>query len=179
MRIVNRPLAFVVAVALLVGGVLTVVEVIGYAITSKHVLINWTTWQQWAERTQWNRAVVKTWSIILIAVGLLLLILELKRPKVTRLTLNTEHAATDAAISRKGLADTLRSAATDVDGVGEASVSVTRTKATVTATGAAHDASGADSLTEPLTQAVQSRLDGLNLAKPPRLRVTTQSSGRS
>ena len=38
MRIVNRPLAFVVAIALLAAGVLMVVEVIGYAINSTHVV---------------------------------------------------------------------------------------------------------------------------------------------
>jgi Family of unknown function (DUF6286) len=176
MRMVNRPLAFVLAVALVVGGILLVVEVIGYAISSKYVLINWPAWYRWSEQTTWNRAVVKTWSIILIAVGLLLLILELKRPKVTRLALNSDDAATDAAITRKGLAGTLRAAATDVDGVSKASVTVTRSKATVNATGAAHDPRGANSVTEPLTDAVQQRLDGLNLAKPPRLRVTTRSS---
>ena len=179
MRIVNRPLAFVVAVALLAAGVLMVVEVIGYAINSTHVFVNWPTWYRWAERTHWNRAVIKTWSIILIAVGLLLLIVELKRPKVRRLALQSDDEATDAAITRKGLAGTLRAAASDVDGVSNATVTVTRSKARVSATAAAHDPAGADSVTEPLSQAVQQRLDGLNLAKPPRLRVTTRASGGS
>jgi hypothetical protein len=44
MRIVNRPVAFLVAVAILAAGVLLVVEVIGYAINSQHVLINWMAW---------------------------------------------------------------------------------------------------------------------------------------
>ena len=59
---------------------------------------------------------IKTWSIILIAVGLLLLIVELKRPKVRRLALQSDDEATDAAITRKGLTGTLRAAASDVDG---------------------------------------------------------------
>jgi Family of unknown function (DUF6286) len=176
MRIVNRPVAFLVAVAMLAAGVLLIVEVVGYAINSRHVLIDWMAWQRWAERTQWNQAVIKTWSIILIAVGLLLLIIELKPPKATRIPLQSDHAATDAAISRKGLARALEAAATDVDGVRTASITISRSKATVAATSVAHTSSGADTVTKPLTRAVRDRLDGLKLAMPPRLRVTSRSS---
>jgi hypothetical protein len=177
MRIVNRPVAFLVAVAILAAGVLLVVEVIGYAINSQHVLINWMAWQRWAERTQWNQAVIKTWSIILIAVGLLLLIVELKPPKVKRIPLQSEDTATDVAITRKGLARALEAAAADVDGVRTTSVTITRRRANVAATSVAHDSSGGDVVTKPLTQAVRERLDGLKLATPRRLRVRTRTSG--
>ena len=51
MRLINRPLAFLLAAFLLVASVLLVVEVIGYAITAKPVLVHWTTWYRWAGRT--------------------------------------------------------------------------------------------------------------------------------
>jgi Family of unknown function (DUF6286) len=178
MRILNRPLAFLLAVFLLAAGVLLVIEVIGYAINSRHVFINWMAWQRWADRTHWNRAVIKTWSIVLIVVGGLLLAAELKRPKVQRLALHSAEDATDAAITRKGVAGTLRAAATDVDGVSNAAVTLARGKARVSVTTAVHDSESADTLRQPVAQAVQDRLDGLNLSKPPQLavRVTPRRS---
>ena len=46
MRIVNRLLAFIVAVALLGVSVIVIVEVIGYAINGESVLVPWMTWEQ-------------------------------------------------------------------------------------------------------------------------------------
>jgi len=178
MRILNRPLAFLLAVFLLAAGILLVIEVIGYAVNSTHVVINWMTWQRWADRTHWNRAVIKTWSIVLIVLGGLLLAAELKRPKVRRLPLQSDDDATDAAITRKGLAGTLRAAATDVDGASNAAVTIARGKARVSVTSAVTNGERADALRQPVTSAVQDRLDGLKLSRPPRLavRVSPRSS---
>ncbi len=41
MRIINRPLAFLLAVVLAVAGVILVVEVIALAVNSKPVLVHW------------------------------------------------------------------------------------------------------------------------------------------
>lgn len=177
MRVINRPLAFLLAVALLAAGVVVIVEVIGYALNGEPVLVQWTTWHRWADHTQWNRAVIKVWSIVLIAAGLLLLFIELKPRRVSRLELHSDHEATDAGLTRKGLGDALKAAARDVEGVSSASASVGARAARVTAASGAHDSAGADALTEPVAEAVRGRLEALGLKDPPRLtvHVTTRS----
>ena len=74
-------------------------------------------------------------------VDALILALELKPRRVTRLPLRSAHDATDAAVTRGGLAGTLRAAATGVDGISSAAVTVRRRRARVTATSAARSRS--------------------------------------
>jgi hypothetical protein len=71
----------------------------------------------------------------------------------------------------------LRAATTGVDGISGAAVKVRRRRARVTAVSAARGRPAADALKEPVTQALHSRLDGLDLRDPPRLtvRVTARS----
>ena len=78
MRLINRPLAFLLAAFLLVASVLLIVEVIGYAITAKPVLVHWTTWYSWAGKTEWKAGVIRFWAVVLIIIGLVLLYLELR-----------------------------------------------------------------------------------------------------
>src|ERR1700722_16270078 len=117
MRVVNRPLAFILAAALGVAAVIVIIEVIAAASHHNPVVVPWTTWYRWANRTRWDQLVIQIWSAIIIAVGVVLLALELKRPRVTRLSLRSQHDATDAAMTRRGLAKTLRAAATGIDGI--------------------------------------------------------------
>ena len=178
MRVVNRPLAFVLAAALGVAAVFVIIEVIAVAGHHGPALVPWTTWYRWANRTRWNQLVVQIWCGILIAIGLVLLALELKPPRVTRLSLRSQHDATDAAMTRRGLAKALRAAATGVDGISAAAVTVRPRRARVIATAAARGRTAAEALREPVTQALQERLDDMGLRHPPRLtvHVNTRSS---
>jgi Family of unknown function (DUF6286) len=107
-----------------------------------------------------------------------ILVLELKPARVTRLSLRSRHDATSAAVTRRGLANTLRSAATRIDGVSAAAVTVGRRRARVTATTAARGDTAAEALRQPVTQTVQERLDAMGLRHPPILsvRVNARSS---
>jgi Ni/Fe-hydrogenase subunit HybB-like protein len=179
MRVVNRPLAFILAAALAVAAVLVIVEVIGVAVNhGGPLVVPWTTWYRWASRTRWNQLVIQFWSAILIAIGVVVLALELKPPRVTRMSLRSRHDATHAAVTRRGLANTLRSAATGIDGVSAAAVTVGRRRARVTATAAARGRTAAEALRQPVTQALQGRLDAMGLRHPPSLTVcvNTRSS---
>ena len=142
------------------------------------MLLHWTTWYRWAHRTRWNQLVVQVWSAILIVIGVAILALELKPRRVTRLPLHSGHDATDAGVTRRGLAGTLRAAATGVDGVSAAAVSVRRRRARVTATAAARGRPATEALRQPVTQALQDQLDGLDLRHPPRLQVRVYSRSR-
>ena len=178
MRLVNRPLAFILAAALLAGCVVVIAEVIGFAVHRSPLLVHWTTWYHWAGRTPWNALVVRVWSAILIVVGALILALELKPRRVIRLPLRPGHDATDPAVTRRGLSGMLRTAAAGVDGVSSATVKVRRRRARVIATSAAKGRAAAGDRIEPVTQAARARLDQLGLRYPPRLKVDVLPKGR-
>lgn len=178
MRLVNRPLALILAAALLAASVVIIAEVIGFATHHSPLLVHWTTWYHWARKTRWDAFVVRVWSAILLAVGALILILELKPRRVTRLPLRSGDDATDAAVTRRGLAGILRAGATGIDGISSATVKVRRRRANVTAAAAARGRPAATALTEPVTQALRSQLAGLDLRHPPRLKVHVVPRGR-
>jgi hypothetical protein len=177
MRLLNRPLAFILAAALAVAGIIVLIEVIAFHIKNGPLLLHWTTWYHWAGKTHWDQLVVQVWSAILIVVGALILALELKPRRITRLPLRPGDGVTDAAVTRSGLAGTLRAAATGVDGISSAAVRVRRRRARVIAVSAARGRPAADALKDPVTQALRGLLDGLDLRHPPRLtvRVITRS----
>jgi uncharacterized protein DUF6286 len=178
MRLLNRPLAFILAVALAVASVIVIIEVIAFAVHASPVVVHWPTWYHWANTTRWDATVVRGWAIVLIVAGVLILALELKPRRVTRLRLRSSDQATDAALTRSGLAGTLRAAATSIDGVTSAAVTVRRRRARVTAQTAARGRAAATALKPPLTQALRSRLDDLDLYRAPRLKVRLTTRNR-
>ena len=171
MRLLNRPLAFILAVALAAASIILIIEVIAFATHASPALVPWPAWYHWAEATRWDRLVVRVWSAILIAIGVLLLALELKPRRITRLSLHSGYDATDAALTRSGLAGTLRGAAISIDGITSAAVTVRRRRAWVSAKSAARGRAAAGALKDPVTQAARTRLEDLNLDRPPRLKV--------
>ena len=171
MRVLNRPFAFILAVALIAACVIIIAEVIGFAVHHSPLLVHWTTWYHWARRTRWDAEVVRVWSAVLIVIGALILAVELKPPRAARLPLRSGDDATDVAVTRRGVARMLRSAATGVEGISSAAVRVRRRRARITAISAARGRAAATALTEPVTQAARSRLDSLDMRKPPRLTV--------
>ncbi len=176
MRLLNRPLAFLLAAALTVAAIVVIIEVIAFHTKGGPLVVHWTTWYRWASKTHWNQLVVQVWAAILMVIGLLILAIELKPRRVTRLPLHTDDKATDAAVTRGGLAGTLRAAAANVDGISRAAVIVRRRRARVTATAAAKGRPATDALRPPVDAALRGRLDELNLRHPPRLRVRVVSS---
>ncbi len=178
MRVINRPLAFLLAAALLVAGVILIVEVIALAVHAKPVFVSWPVWHRWAERTAWKAGVVRFWSIVLIVVGMLLLVVELKPRRDNRLRIASDSDATDAAITRRGLSTALRGAATGIDGVSDARVAASRRRVSVSARAAAQDSAAVKALEEPIRAAVQQRLDALQMHTPPRVSVQVTAGSR-
>jgi hypothetical protein len=178
MRLLNRPLAFILAAALAVASIIVIIEVVAFHLNASPLVLHWTTWNHWARKTHWDALVVEVWSAILIVIGALILTLQLKPRRVTRLSLRSSHDATDAAVTRGGLAGTLRAAATGVDGISSAAVIVRRRRARVIATSAARGRPAAEALRLPVTQALSDRLDKLDLRHPPRLKVRVNSRSR-
>lgn len=171
MRVANRPLAFILAAALLACCVVLIAEVIGFAVHHSPLLVHWTTWDHWARSTSWDAFVVRVWATVLMVIGLVLVVLEVKPRRASRLPLEAAGQATDTTVTRRGLARMLRAEATGVDGITGATVRVRRRRARVTAASGARGQAAASALTEPVTQALAARLDGLDMRHAPRLTV--------
>jgi hypothetical protein len=178
MRLLNRPLALILAVALAGASVILIIEVITFAAHASQLVVPWHTWYHWAGTTRWNAVVIRVWSAILIAIGVTLLVVELKPRRVTRLPLRSDDDSTQSALTHRGLARTLRAAATGIDGITSAAVTVRRRRARVIATAAARGRAAAAPLQEPVSQALHSRLDDLDLDRPPRLKVRVRPRSR-
>ena len=176
MRLLNRLLAALLSLALIVLGVLVVVEVVAQRLGRDPVMVEWPRLYDWARRTPWQQGSVRVACILLAIAGLLLLAAELKRSRPSRLAARSE--ATDAAYTRRGVADALRSAVRDVDGINSATVSVGRRRVKVAATAAGLQPFTAESLREPATAAAQQRLDALELQSPPALSVEVSTRSR-
>ena len=176
MRLVNRLLAALLSLALIVAGVLVVVEVVAQRLGRNPAVVDWPHLYDWARRTPWQQGSVRVACILLAVAGLLLLAAELKRSKPDRLAVRSE--TTDAAYTRRGVAATVRSAVSDVDGINSASVSVSRRKVKVEATTAGLQPFTAETLQEPATTAARQRLDTLELQDPPALSVHVSTRSR-
>lgn len=178
MRIINRPLGFLLAVALLAASVIVIIEVIAVATHSSYAVIDWHVWYRWAGRTHWKKGVIRVWAVVLIVAGLALLALQLKPRRTPRLQIATDDEATDAAITRRGLRDAVRSAASGIDGVSTAKVAVSRRKIAVIGTAAARDRAAADKFSEPVREAIEAKLEPLRLRRPPTVSVRMTPRGK-
>jgi hypothetical protein len=176
MRLVNRLLAALLSLALIVAGVLVVVEVVAQRLGRDPVAVDWPRLYDWVRRTPWQQGSVRVACILLALAGLLLLAAELKRSRPSRLPARSD--ITDAAYTRRGVAGTIRSAVSDIDGISSAKVAVSRRKVKVAATTAGLQPFTAESLREPATAAAQQRLDALELQSPPALSVEVSTRSR-
>ncbi|MFI7545827.1 DUF6286 domain-containing protein [Actinoplanes sp. NPDC049599] len=176
MRVLNRLLVLLLAVGVVFAATVGVIEVIAQRTQHRPVLLDWPGVHHWAARTSWGAAPVVLLSVGLVGAGLLLLIAQLKPRRPARLPIAAAGTDTDAAITRGGLAHSLRRAVTGIDGVSEVQVTVRRHRARVRATTRAAGAAGLGALRTTLTETARRQLDALHLSHPPTLsvRVTTR-----
>ena len=178
MRHVNRVLAALLSVALIAAGALLIIEVIAQRLGSAPALIAWPDVYAWGSRTTWDETVIRVSCIAMSVVGAVLLVLELKRPRVRRLTVAGEPEGVDIAYTRSGVARAVQGAAAGVDGIRNASVRVARRSVRLTALSASTETSAAKSLMEPVSRAAQQQIDDLRLDPPPRLAVSMRATQR-
>src|SRR5581483_1537045 len=181
MRHANRVLAALLSLALIVAGLLLIIEVIADRVASRPAVVNWHPAYDWAKRTSWNAGSLRVTCVVLILLGLVLLIAELKPARVARLAADPAQAGAagiDTAYTRRGLAAAVRSAVTGVDGVRGASVRVKRRKIKVAATAAARGKAAARNLRDPISAAARQRLTALKLHRAPTVSVRVTSRSR-
>jgi Family of unknown function (DUF6286) len=168
--VINSLLALIVALFLVAVAIVVIIEVIANLVGSDWVLVDWPAAYAWAQRTLWSDTVVKTIGLLLVVAGLALVVGELWPSRIRRLPVDSPEPATDAAITRRGLAQDVTTAVNEVDGVTPARVRVGRRRITVQAA-ASKAAEDSVAVRDAVTTSVQGRLDRLRLRRRPRLAV--------
>ena len=118
MRVVNRILAAVVALALAVGGALLAVEVVTALLDHEPLVV--TSWPEWHERldtARWESDDTRWVAAALLAAGLLLLAFQLARRRLAVLPVAGGANGVEAEVSRSSLESSLTRAVKGVDGV--------------------------------------------------------------
>ena len=181
MRVLERFLSLLLALALVAGSVVLVLEVVWALSGRAPLLVPWGDAYDTGTRTAWESPDARLLSSALLAVGVVLLAVALKPRRVPRLAMQAATPAVDAGITRRSLRTHLLHAATRVDGISGATAKVGRRKVSVRATSRLGSAQTAQALTSDLETALRRRLDELQLARTPtlRARVAPRTSRRS
>jgi hypothetical protein len=165
---VTRVVCALLALALFLGALLAVVEIVAVALDRAPVLVPHPEWTSWLRAHSWDDAIVKTVLGGLAVLGLLLLVLAFRRGKPASLALRSRTDGVDVMASRRSVEKALAAAAARTPGVTGASASVNRRTARVDARTVARSEIG---LREEVETAVRGRLDSLGLERPMRTRV--------
>ena len=169
MRVVNRVVAAVLALALLVGGVLVALEIVVAAFGRDPWVLPHDRWYRGLLDHSWDDDASRWVFIGLLVAGLALLALQVARRRPGTLPLSAGGAPAD--LGRRSLERSLVRAATSVDGVSRAKVRVSPDRADVTAT---TNRRQADEVKPRLAEAVERRVRALGLAREPQVKVQVE-----
>lgn len=166
----NRVAALLLGLFFLVLGLLVPAEIVHSAVLARsgELLLPWQAITRWLTGHDWSTSPVRTLSIGVGVLGLLLLFAQLKRRRPGLLTLTTADEHLTSGTTRRSVARALAARAEDVDGISSAGVQLGRRQATVHATTGQRDPGD---LQQQVTDQVTGWLDGLGLVSPPRVRV--------
>jgi len=170
----SRALCALLALALLLGSLLVIGEVLVAAGDRGPWLVPYPDWTAWMREHRWDDWVVNTILVGLVVSGLLLLFLAVRRGKPATLPLVSRTPGVDVKASRKSVERSLAAAVSRTYGVTEAEASVRRRSARIQAQAATRSESG---LRQEVEAAAEARLDSLGLAKNLRPRVRVSAKG--
>jgi len=165
---VTRVVSALLALTLLVGSLLAVVEIVAAALGRAPALISYAEWTGWLRTHSWNDGPVVAVLAGLVILGLLLLLLAFRRGKPASLALSSRSDGVDVTASRRSVEKSLVAAASRTTGIAGASASVSRRTARVAARTVARAEPG---IREEVESAIRDRLDSLDLARRMRTRV--------
>lgn len=127
LRIVDRIVAGVIALALLVGGVLIAIEIALQAAGREDPwVLPWDTWYREGTETPWSDPAVRAISVGLVVAALLLLALQIARRRPAALPVRPHRDVVDVDLDRRGLERWLEARLAKVDGVGVVNVRARR-----------------------------------------------------
>ena len=172
MRVANRVLAALLAVALAVAGVVATIEIALAEAGDAHWLADWRAWRSWGLDHDWTTTAVRVTCYGLCAGGLILVVMALARHRPISLDVKSDRPDIAARVHRSGLEAALQRAALNVDGIARAGVHISRSQARVTALSNRRDIAG---LQDTITATASQRLAALRLTEPPALRVRVRS----
>jgi hypothetical protein len=176
MTVVNRVLATLLALALLLGGLLAAVEIVLAALGQRPWLVPHPDWTSWLTDQDLGSSIVLAILIGAVVLGLVLLVVALRRGRPGALPLPARVESVRTTASRRGIERTLRAAATRADGVRDARVRARRRSVRVRAVTAMRDPGD---LQARVTEAISQRLEELGLSGTLRPRVTvSKGAGR-
>ncbi len=132
MRTVNRIVAALLALALLVGGVLVAVEIVLGLAGRDPWIIPWDTWYRDARQHDWATTSVRWLFAAIGAAGIALLGLQIFPRRPMTLPFGSDSDG-EVVIRRKSVESTLARAATRIDGVDRASTRLGKTTVAVKA----------------------------------------------
>lgn len=176
MALFDRLVSLLLALALVAFGVLVVVEVVHTAFgLDGHVLLPWESLARYGRSHSFGHNHVRLMSAAVAAVGLLLLVAELRPRTPAALTLATGEETVTAGMTRRSLRQALVTRASEVEGVLSATARLRRSRATITATTFGHDPS---EVKDRLTTHLHDWIGQLGLLRPPKLTVRVRTERR-
>jgi hypothetical protein len=162
-RTTNRIVSALLALALTVGGVIVVVEVVLAALDRAHWVIPHEDWARSARETVYSDRSARVLFALLGFAGLALLLLELVRRRTPALPMTPGDESVVTDLDRKGVERWLSARLADVDGVAGTKAKIARRSVEVRAKTPQRDVA---ELQGRLEAAAQERLDELDLAAP-------------
>lgn len=171
MKIANRLLSVIVALALLVFAVLVVIEVVwafGFGGNSE-VLLPYPAVTDYLSQQPWESRPVRTACAALLLVGLALTLLELRRRGPGLLALASNGAAVTSGVDRRSVEKAAAVAAMEVEGIRSATANISRRRISIAAEAGIRDDGG---LRSAVTDHMTNWIEGLSLADAPGLAVT-------
>lgn len=168
MRVTNRLLAGLLALALLVGGLLTAVEIAYGHATGRSLIVPWDAWFEGARDHAWSSREVRSLLLLVLAVGVLLLVLQVIRRGPQSLPVGASRGALTVEANTRSLEKAVARAVQAVDGVGRARVSFSPTEAQVHVRTSRREIGG---LEQAVRRAVDARLARAGVRRPERVNV--------
>jgi len=165
---VTRLVAALLALAILLGSLLGVAEIVAAALGRAPAVVPYPKWTGWLRTHSWNDGLVKAVLAGLVVLGLLLLLLAFRRGKPASLALRSDTDGVAVTASRRNLEKSLAAAAARTTSIAAASASVSRRTARVEARTVAPSEPG---VREAVESAVRDRLRSLGLERRLRTRV--------
>jgi hypothetical protein len=172
MRVANRVLAAVAALALLCGGLLVAVEIVVAGFWRRPWVLPHDEWYRSARLRAWESAPSRWLFVGLLVAGLLVLLLQLACRRPSTLPLAATSVPTD--VGRRGRERGLAREASKVDGVTAAKARVRKERADVLASTGRRQTVG---LGAAVAAALDRRVAALGLARPPAVRVKVRGRG--
>ena len=170
MRIVSRAAAALVALGLLVGGLLVVVEIVTQVWRHRPWIIPYDDWYRSGVTDPWSSQPARWVCLALVAGGIALLVVVFARRKPGSLPLDET-----ADVQRASLERALARAADGVDGVERASVRVSGSSVEVAVKTSRHEPGD---LGERVDAAVAERIATVGLPEAPTVSVAVKQAAR-